>query len=427
MKRAISLFLVLALTLGIASAAFAAPKDLDGLSDRKITIHPAGLNEEPEALIAQGISPTTGRQLAGIEIREGALGVAVTGIYQPIMVQISNSNNGVGTYPGTGAKSGEPYRFAPVNGGCADVVYEALQKRGGSETRMSMIFSDVIPDYAGFVRSTRLTHCRIRQEWECAFCTSGYTPKDVPKEWNDLGVPNPAGKRTVDDPGIAYVGDLKATKPWGPYVFRMYPYQSPNNEVFNLTGLLNNIIPKDHKAANHTWKFTDDLPSGGDSGEVVYVTFGGKETTNSRLEYNPDTNGYIRYVAYGKQGDLPYCENVLTGAEVKKVKDTKGTMAERLTVEGMDVGDPIIFNNVIIQSIVMKWKGFSRPDPQLVGTGNADYFMGGVHLSGVWNRDDVNSRTVFYGPDGNEIELQRGRTLIILMDYSDKKTSVQYE
>ena len=66
-------------------------------------------------------------------------------------------------------------------------------------------------------------------------------------------------------------------------------------------------------------------------------------------------------------------------------------------------------------------------DPVLTGTGNADYFMGEKHIAGVWERKDYDSRTVFYGEDGNEIELQRGRTLIILMGYNNKKSKVSYE
>ena len=418
MKRVLSLVLVLALTIGLVSAAAADPVKIKGTENRKITINPAGLNESPEEMIAQGISPTTGRNLGEINVREGALGVAVTGQYQPIMVQVCNSGNGLDT------EGKNPYRYSAVNGACADVVYEALQKRGGGETRFSMIFSDVIPDYAGFVRSTRLTHPRIRQEWECAFVTSGYSPKDVPGEWQALGVPNPAGDRNEKDPGIAYVGDFP--KVWHPYVFRISDknwkqYKPPINEVFNLTGLLQNVIPKDHQAANHTFKFTDELPATGDSGNIVYVTFGNANETDSRLEYDPASNAYIRYATNKKLGDMPYTEILLVNPQTDKKHPNK------LKIDGVEAGEMVTFNNVIIQSIKMKWKGMSRPDPTLVGTGNADYFMGGKHIAGVWNRDDMNSRTVFYGEDGNEIELQRGRTLIILMDYSDKKASVKYE
>lgn len=418
MKKALSLVLALALLL-CAVAAVAEPTAIDGKADRGITINTAGLNEaEP------GVSPTTGRKLDEIACPDGFLGMAVTGVYQPFMVQISNSNNGVGTYSGTGSKSGQPYRLAPVNGTYADVVYEAVQKRGGSESRMSMIFSDTIPDYVGFVRSTRATHPRIRQEWECAFCTSGYSVKDVPEEWKKLGVKNPAGA-TDDDPGIAYVGDFP--KVWHPYVFRLHPYQGPNNEIFNLTGILQNVVPKDHVPANHTWLFTDEKPTNGDSGEIIYVTFGDKNNSDSRLEYDAANNCYIRYVAYGDQGDLPYCENKLVNPRPEKVKDENGNTVTKLAVDDLAAGEPLTFNNVIVQGIEMKWEGQLRPDPQLVGTGIADYFMGGKHIAGVWQREDMNSRTVFYGEDGNEIKLQRGKTLIILMGYNDEGCGVKYE
>ena len=53
--------------------------------------------------------------------------------------------------------------------------------------------------------------------------------------------------------------------------------------------------------------------------------------------------------------------------------------------------------------------------------------MCGKHFSGVWNRDTYSDRTVFYDENGDEIELQRGRTLIIMMDYTIKGRSLSYE
>jgi hypothetical protein len=75
----------------------------------------------------------------------------------------------------------------------------------------------------------------------------------------------------------------------------------------------------------------------------------------------------------------------------------------------------------------MNWKGSEKPDPKLTGSGVADYFMGGKHYAGVWERKDMNSRTIFYGPDGNEIKLQPGKTLVILANYNEKYVQVQYE
>ena len=423
MKKTLSLILALVMLFAVTSA-FAEGKAIDGLADRGITIHEAGLNEVDDL-----VSPTTGRNLMEIEVPNGFLGMAVTGEYQPIMVQISNADNGLGS-----SSSIKNYRNAPVNGIYADVVYEALQKKGGGESRMTYVFSDVVPDFAGFIRSTRIQHALYRAEWESAFVTSGwnYAVKDVPDVWKENGLPEPTGKRTEADPGIVYVGDL-SNKPWGPYVYRIFDksgkkYSGANTELFNLTGLLTDIIPKDHVPANHTWKFTDDIPTGGDDAEFVYVKFGSEYATDSRLEYDASTNSYIRYIKREKGEDMPYRTNVLLEPEVKKVKgDGRNVKGMGLVIQGMEAGDPITFNNVIVQQVDYNWISFTRPNPKLVGSGNAEYFMGGKHLSGVWERKSLTDRTVFYGPDGNEIEMQRGRTLIILMPYGENGAGVSYE
>lgn len=425
MKKTLSLILALVMLLSMTSA-LAEGKQIDGLADRNITINPAGLNE-----VEDMVSPTTGRNLMEIEVPSGFLGMAVTGEYQPILVQITNADNGLGS-----SSSVKNYRNAPINGIYADVVYEALQKKGGGESRMTYVFSDVVPDYVGFVRSTRIQHARIRAEWEAAFVTSGwnYAVKDVPNEWAANGLLDPRSKKvTAKNPGIIYVGDLGQTKPWGPYVYRICDktgkkYSGANTELFNLTGLLTDIIPSDHVPANHTWKFTDDIPATGDDATFVYVKFGNANDTDSRLEYDSNTNSYIRYVKPAKGEDLPYRTNSLIEPEVKKIQgDGRNVKGMGVVIQGLEAGDPITFNNVIIQQVDYDWISFTRPNPKLVGSGNADYFMGGKHIAGVWDRQDLTSRTVFYGEDGNEIEMQRGRTLIILMPYGDAGASVSYE
>ena len=419
MKKLTGLILTLVLVMA-ACAVLAEAKVIDGLSPRDIVIHKADLNPSADEMIAQGISPTTGRQLDRISVPEGFSGTAVTGKYQPIMVQISNSYNGIGTM-----ENGNLYATAPVNGSYADVVYEACQTMGGSETRMSMIFSDTVPDYVGFLRSTRLTHVRLRQEWDCVFCTSGYSSADVPGEWRAMGVKNPSN-RSVEDPGVVYVGDVGLGKPWKKYVRRLNGIKDANNELFELAKILENVVPADHVPANHTWRFTDELPEGGDSAEIIYIQFGDKYDTDSRLEYDEFDNIYVRYVQMRNERDLPYRESILQGAEDVDEK-RNGVLSLRVKAQDRVPGETITFNNVIVQGVTMHWKGSSRPDPVLTGTGNADYFMGGKHFAGVWEREDYNSRTVFYGPDGEEIELQRGRTLIILMGYNNRSTQVSYE
>lgn len=422
MKKLVCLVLALVLLLSITSAAFAA-KTIDGLGKRKIKIKEAKLNTAPETLLADNISPTTGRDLKQLfhEVPEKFAGSATNGLYTPIMVQISNAGGGVGVN-----SKGQP-STAPVNAQYADVVYEAPQansKNGASLTRFTMLFSDMIPEFVGFVRSTRLTHVSLRQEWDCAFCTSGYPAKDVKPAWRKMGVKNPESA-TEKDPGLVYVGDFP--KVWKKYVQRLHTITDANSELFQLAAIVNYIVPKKHKAANHTWKYTDEIPSAGDKGEFIDITFGGGSKTDSHLEYDPANNVYLRYVPVKGEGNVPFRPQKLINPRVTQ-KNVKGIKTDVIEVDDRVFEDePLAFTNVIIQGIEMKWLGGERPNPKMTGSGNADYFIGGKHIAGVWSRKNDNSRTVYYGPDGKEIELMRGKTLIVLMDYNSKGRSVKYE
>lgn len=95
----------------------------------------------------------------------------------------------------------------------------------------------------------------------------------------------------------------------------------------------------------------------------------------------------------------------------------------------------IAFANVIVQFTRVEYNHNNKLEPvaYVIGEngasaqGNADFFMDGVHVQGYWKRDAMDARTVYYGPDGQEIELQRGRTLIIIFpDDGEDGKSVSY-
>ena len=412
MKKLLGLLLAVVLVLTSVSA-MAEMKTINPEEERNITIQPAGENS-----VDDNVSPTTGRNLdevADAAAERGFLGYAVTGWYQPLMVQIDNSNAGLN-------------RNAPLNGSWADIVYETPLYSSGM-TRISMIFSDVAPDYVGFVRSTRLTHVRIRQEWDAILCTSGYSPADVPDELKLLGVRNPEGA-TADDPGRVFVGDYRTNKPWKNAVARIDGYVSPTNEMYNLHETLK-VVPQDYyiPVTSHAFKFSDELPEGGDDANFVYVTYGYKANGydyGSELQYDANTKTYVRYLK--KDGQLAsYRENIPEGLkEFMKSFEGQGKVLT-YKIEQLAPGEEITFSNVIVQFIRMNWRNSERPDPDMLGTGNAEIFMGGKHYSGKWSRDNYNSRTVFYGPDGQEISLQRGKTMIFVVDFNSNGRSVSYE
>ena len=89
MKKIVSLLLIAALLISLLPAAMA-DTVLDPKEKRKIKLQKVTLNEAEE-----GISPTTGLPLEDLEIIEGFAGLAVTGRYMPMLVQIDNTDGGV--------------------------------------------------------------------------------------------------------------------------------------------------------------------------------------------------------------------------------------------------------------------------------------------------------------------------------------------
>ena len=171
MKKIVSLLLIAALLISLLPAAMA-DTVLDPNEKRKIKLQEVTLNEAEE-----GISPTTGLPLEDLEAIEGFAGLAVTGRYMPMLVQIDNTDGGVDLR-------------APWGASYADIIYETPLYKAGN-TRMSFLFSDLIPDSVGPVRSARMGHAWLREEWDAGFLYYGQQESDkadVKKELRELGV-----------------------------------------------------------------------------------------------------------------------------------------------------------------------------------------------------------------------------------------------
>ena len=377
---------ILALTLALSAAAALAEDGLtriDPKEKRGITINEAGLNETIE-----GVSPTTGLYLDELEAPDGFAGLAVTGKYLPMLVQIDNSDGGVNN-------------IAPWGASYADIVYETpLHGRG--MTRISYLFSDLIPDSVGPVRSARLGHAWLREEWDCGFLYYGqqeYTKTNVREEFSKLG---------ATSKGVLFSGIVSASKPWKQYYTARKDATPPHHIDANVAAM-SELIPEEHVAPNHTFLFTDELPTEGDDAEEIIIRWIYEQTGKpllhygSNLEYDVDTNAYYRYMRYDDGELVPY--------------------------EDRDTQEQLAFSNVIIQFAETKYTAIDAPITFLVGEyyytgkgsksaeGNADIFMGGKHIAGYWKRENMESRTVFYDADGNEIQLQRGKTLISVVPY----------
>ena len=397
MKKFLSILLCLMLLM---SSAALAETTLNGGEDRHISIEEADPNDPID-----GVSPVTGRYLDDVAAQywqNGFTGQAKTGRYLPVLVQIDNSDGGIG-YNSDGKVTG--YR-APWGVEYADVIYEAPLYRDGV-TRLTFLFSDVIPSAVGPCRSARLFHAWLREEWDCCFAYYGqqeYTATNVNAEFKALG----AVEKGILFPGTVAEMD---SNPWKQYYEdynELHDVVKPHHISANVAAM-STLIPASFEPANHTWLFTDEEMDGDDA-EDIYVNWGvgGNRMYNSILEWNEDDECYERYMLNANS----------------KGKETLYASQRRF---GFNPEEAVTFNNIIVQFTKMEWARVDAPVPTVLGEGNADYFMNGKHMSGVWQRKDMTSRTVFYDEEGEEIKLQRGRTLIIVMDYESDNRSVSYE
>lgn len=376
MKKFLCMLLALMLILSTASAALAAteinPKEKRGIKLQKVEENP----------VYEGVSPTTGLTLDYLYVPDGYTGLAATGRYMPMLVQIGNDDGGVG-------------HRAPWGLGYVDIVYEIPLHRSGN-TRLTAVFSDLIPDSVGYVRSARVGNAWLWKEWLGGFLFYGQQEakgSNVEEEFQKMG------HHPINDP-LLFSGMVGSGKEWKQYYNARKGLKTPYHIDANVAEM-SKLIPEDQVAPNHAYKFTDETPEGGDIANEIYIKWAkSSDAYDSHVVYNADLNSYERYMGKDRE---PWIE-----------KDTE---------------EQIVFSNVIVQFTEVTYnKSAQNPVVEMVGEGNADFFMCGKHFAGYWKRDSLESRTVFYGPDGNEIELQRGKTLIVVFpDDDENEREVSYQ
>jgi len=298
-------------------------------------------------------------------------GLPWTGTYQPMLVQIDNDNGGIG-------------ERAPWGASNADIIYETPLHKGGY-TRLSFFFSDVIPESVGPVRSARVTHVEIREEWDAGFLFYGGQPSD------GTSISAAFRKTGANKKGVLFDGTASESRPWKKFYQRLSTLPSPHDVDANVKAM-QALIPADFKAPSRPYLFTNELP---DTGELAYniAIDQHNDTYSSGFKYDPATNTYLRFV-HGE----PYMD-----------------CASNIQLS---------FSNLIIQRTNVTYaEGVAdRPVTKNIGSGNADIFIGGRYIPGYWKRTGMNQRTVFFDQDGNELKLQRGKTFISIADYSTPVT-----
>lgn len=383
MKKIISVLLVCALVAASGLALAAAPdkgavytmdtagaKVLQNDKDRGIAYDKDQLTNNP---VIEGVSPTT-----GLPVGEGW--------YYPVLVQISNPEDTIKyngknvTFAGIGLR-------APWGGQYADIVYEGLLYREG-QTRMTFLFSDSLlqgqPTSAGPVRSARIGHALLREEWQGGIAFFGGPSadgNDIVKLFKELG---------ASEKGAAF--NLEYTNRYKDYHYRVTGLKSPENVTVDPAGI-RELVPEEYREIEQRpFLFVDEniYTKGYDKALSVNLDWGHKRHI-SHFYYDEATGTYQRY-----SGAVPYTTFL-------SVDDRSSETAQQMS-----------FANVIVQRVPYEFVDNNpiMPKMQAVGQGNADIFIGGRYIPGYWVRESVTSPTVFFDDKGNEIQLCRGKTFI---------------
>jgi len=350
MKRIVCMVLAAMLLLGMMASALA-DTSLVNQKDRKVKIqlakdkkgnYPA--NEEID-----GESMTTG--------------LPWRGFYMPMIVQIDNSSGGIGS-------------MAPWGVRFADIMYESPLHKNG-DTRISVLFSDEVPSAVGPVRSARIGHVWLREEWDAGFLYYGESKA------KGVSVPDEFKKLKASSKGVLFSGTVGSNKEWKKYYTTTSGKASPHNMTGDVLAM-QGLIPAEHQPPIRPFLFTDELPSTGDFANHITLNWPHKAYISSFV-YDETTNTYARFVT-----DQPYIDE--------------------------EADEQLAFSNVIIQRVPLSFKGNAQPlMGNEKGAGNADIFIGGRYIPGYWVKTAVDERTIFFDKDGNELMLQRGKTYIGMM------------
>ncbi|MFH1890173.1 MAG: DUF3048 domain-containing protein [Candidatus Kuenenbacteria bacterium] len=259
----------------------------------------------------------------------------------------------------------------------ASVVYEAHVENGA--TRFLALYTpnseqENTIKKIGPVRSARPYFVEIAKEYDALFAHAGGSPQAI-KYITKLEV------HSMDE--IAW---------WGPdYYWRVYSRQAPHNLFISEENLAKAVIDwqlgekiPDYRA----WKFSDELDNmQGEKAEEVYVDFSLGADFDVKYVYNTTTQSYLRF-----QGEEEHMDAI----------NNRQISAANIVIQ------------YIPREIVLDVVGRLHLD--LIGQGKALIFRDGIKISGSWKRRSLESRTIFYNQQDEEIHFKPGNIWIAITD-----------
>ncbi len=286
---------------------------------------------------------------------EGQSGISLTtGLptdhaYKPLVVQFDN----------------EPGARPQFNISKADVVYE-MELYDGGYTRYTAVYNDTIPEFVEPVRSARMVSVDIYKDWGGAFIHHG-------------------GQDMAGTDAYQYMRDTEFAARWdgmtGTNFSRDKSRKAPHNSRAESGKMMEGLEAEIQEKS--PFKFSaDNATIKGDSAIEFSIPYR-EGSYHPSYQYNEGDGLYYRYY---------------NGSPM---------------VDGVDE-QQIACTNVIIMKVKTSWYGGAsdRPVFELTGSNQCDYFIGGKHFTGTWNRESVDSNTQYLDDEGNEVNLLPGKTFV---------------
>ena len=256
--------------------------------------------------------------------------------------------------------------------GSADIVYETEIYDGGY-TRYTAVFNDTIPEKIEAIRSCRIVHADICNEYQGPFIHYGgqrYPGSDV---YYTISILKGFGP---DYDGIGGDRDF----------YRDSNRKAPNNVICNLKNLYDRT---DWSAitCRSPLRFGSEyaVPAQGEAVTAFRVPYRAKSYVPG-YEWDASLNKFRRLY-----NNKPF-------------------------VDG-ETGEQVLVDNVIVQHVEYSWfEGQSdRPKVKLKGENKCDYFIGGKHFTGTWSRSKISKNTIYRDDDGDVVRFNPGKTFIEIL------------
>ncbi len=279
----------------------------------------------------------------------------------------------------------------------ADIVYEIELYKGGS-TRYTAVFNDTIPAEIEAIRSARIANATVFADYRGAFVYYGAQVMEGSSaiqfmESGDF-------EKTVGDSarynGI-WVGsrDTESNTEGANKFYRDGHRVAPHNVVAKLQDL---------------WEMTD--------WSKIECRSPIKFASAYRVPEGEDVTSFA--IDYGSKS---YAPSYVWDASLNRYQRLYNN---KPFTDGA-TGEQVYVDNVIVQHVESSWyEGASdRPKIELIGKGVCEYFLGGKHIVGTWERENLRKRTVYYDPDGNKMKFNPGTTFVqIFKDAEGNKLNI---